>query len=250
MRLIFVLFTVALCLQGFPETGNAENFGLQPNSEKPGKFSKSGKSGKFGKKLKVQVGSVDARSKALLQELSKNYRSMKSMEAQVVVEMQGGPTAGTERRKGRLQLRGRKFRIDMGEQLIISDGHISWTYLKEMNEVNISNYETTPDQITPDHLFTLYEKGFDSFMESESGGDQDGTARIDLVPHNKSVSYFKVRLTINKGSRLVQKAVVFDKSGVQYTYSITGFKANPILKDDLFAFNPKEYPGVEIVDMR
>ncbi|MFM7587946.1 MAG: LolA family protein, partial [Bacteroidota bacterium] len=62
--------------------------------------------------------------------------------------------------------------------------------------------------------------------------------------------YFKVRLTVHKGSRQIQKAIVFDKSGVQYAYSITAFKANPVLKEDLFAFNPKAYPGVEIVDMR
>jgi len=247
MRSAFFWFTVALWLQGTPEAGRAESPSPQQNSANPARSAGSAKS---ARKSKVQAGSGDLRSKELLKELSKNYRSMKSMEAQVAVEMQGGPSAVKERRKGRLMLRGRKFRIDMGEQLIISDGISSWTYLKEMNEVNISSYEPTPDQITPDNLFTLYEKGFDSFMDSENGGNQNGTAQIDLVPQNKAVSYFKVRLTINKGSRLIQKAVVFDKSGVQYTYSITGFKSNPRLNDDLFAFNPKSYPGVEIVDMR
>lgn len=192
----------------------------------------------------------DARSKVLLKELSKHYRSMKSMEAQVALELGGASSKTKEKRKGRLFLKGRKFRIDMGEQLIISDGTVSWTYLKEMNEVSISHYEPTPDQITPDNLFTLYEKGFDSFLDLENGSNQNGTAQIDLVPQNKNVSYFKVRLTLNKNTWLIQKAIVFDKSGVQYTYTITDFKANPALKDDLFAFNPKTYPGVEVVDMR
>lgn len=244
MRCIIVLLTFTLWLQGAPEPGTA---GTAMSQQKSGNRVKSGNA---TTKLKVQPGSGDVRSKVLLKEMSKKYRSLKSMEAQVAVEMQGGPSANKERRKGRLMLSGRKFRIDMGEQLIISDGRSSWTYLKEMNEVSISQYEPTPDQITPDNLFTLYENGFDSYMDSESGSNQKGTAQIDLVPQNKSVSYFKVRLVVNKGSCLIQKAIVFDKSGVQYTYSITGFKANPFLKDDLFAFNPKAYPGVEIVDMR
>ncbi|MBM3936663.1 MAG: outer membrane lipoprotein carrier protein LolA [Sphingomonadales bacterium] len=244
MRILFVLMTIALQLHAFPETGSTEIIKQQRKS------TKSEKSAKTGRKFKAQASSGDVRSKVLLKELSKHYRSMKSMEAQVSVEMEGGASQSKETRKGRLLLRGRKFRIDMGEQLIISDGRISWTYLKEMNEVSISHYEPTPDQITPDNLFTLYEKGFDSFMEAENGGDKNGIAQIDLVPQNKSVSYFKVRITVNKSSRLIQRAIVFDKSGVQYTYSITGFKANPRLKDDLFSFNPKAYPGVEVVDMR
>ncbi|MFM8787982.1 MAG: hypothetical protein ACKOFE_10065, partial [Bacteroidota bacterium] len=88
------------------------------------------------------------------------------------------------------------------------------------------------------------------FMDSENGGDRDGIAQIDLIPQNKSVSYFKVRLTVHKGSRQIQKAIVYYKSVVQYAYSNTAFRANTVLKEYLFAFNPKAYPGVEVVDMR
>jgi len=244
MRRILLLTTLALMLLAVQKLGFA---GI---SEKSRKFNKPERPDGAGHKTEVQAGSGDALSKALLKEMSKYYRSLASMEAQVALEMAGGASQNKEKRKGKLWLKGRKFRIDMGEQLLISDGKISWTYLKQINEVSISNYEPTPDQITPDNLFTLYEKGFDSFMESETGGPQDGIAQIDLIPQNKSVSYFKVRLTVNKGSRQIQKAIVFDKSGVKYTYSITGFKANPVLKEDLFAFNPNSYPGVEVVDMR
>jgi outer membrane lipoprotein-sorting protein len=116
--------------------------------------------------------------------------------------------------------------------------------------VNISRHEPSPDQITPDNLFTMYEKGFDSFLESETGSGQQGISRIDLIPQNKSVSYFKVRLFVDRQSNLIQKAIVFDKSGVQYTYQITEFKVNPKLRDDLFVFNAKAYPNVEVVDLR
>jgi outer membrane lipoprotein-sorting protein len=37
---------------------------------------------------------------------------------------------------------------------------------------------------------------------------------------------------------------------VQYTYQITEFKVNPKLRDDLFVFNAKAYPNVEVVDLR
>jgi outer membrane lipoprotein-sorting protein len=196
------------------------------------------------------IASGDAESKAILGKMSKNYRSMKSMQAMVSLELQGGPGQIKEKRKGKLYLRGKQYRIDMGEQLMVCDGRSSWTYLKELNEVNISRYEPTPDQITPDNLFTMYEKGFDSFLESESVPGKTGVSLIDLIPQNKTVSYFKVRLYVDRKNNLIQKAIVFDKSGVQYTYQISDFKVNPKLKDDLFVFNVKAYPNVEVVDMR
>lgn len=168
----------------------------------------------------------------------------------VSLELQGGPGQIKEKRKGKLYLRGKQYRIDMGEQLMVCDGRSSWTYLKELNEVNISRYEPTPDQITPDNLFTMYEKGFDSFLESESVPGKTGVSLIDLIPQNKTVSYFKVRLYVDRKNNLIQKAIVFDKSGVQYTYQISDFKVNPKLTDDLFVFNVKAYPNVEVVDMR
>ncbi|MFZ9969213.1 MAG: LolA family protein [Bacteroidia bacterium] len=196
------------------------------------------------------IASGDAESKAILSKLSKNYRSMKSMQALVSLELQGGPGQVKEKRKGKLYLRGKQYRIDMGEQLIVCDGRSSWTYLKELNEVNISRHEPTPEQITPDNLFTMYEKGFDSFLESESVAGKSLVSLIDLIPQNKSLSYFKVRLYVDCKNNLIQKAVVFDKSGVQYTYQISEFKVNPKLRDDLFVFNVKAYPNVEVVDMR
>lgn len=233
-------FVCLLFLAGvMTAVGNVETAQAQKKSQAPKKATRV-----------RSIATGDAESKAILNKLSKNYRGMKSMQALVSLELQGGPGQVKEKRKGKLFLRGKQYRIDMGEQLIICDGRSSWTYLKELNEVNISRHEPSPDQITPDNLFTMYEKGFDSFLESETGSGQQGTLCIDLIPQNKSVSYFKVRLFVDRQRNLIQKAIVFDKSGVQYTYQITEFKVNPKLQDNLFVFNVKAYPNVEVVDMR
>jgi len=46
-------------------------------------------------------------------------------------------------KKGKLVLENDKFSIDLDEQIIINNGDIQWTYLKDINEVQISNNEIT-----------------------------------------------------------------------------------------------------------
>lgn len=48
----------------------------------------------------------------------------------------------------------------MDGQEIYCDGKTMWTYLKDANEVQISNYNPKSSDINPSEIFTVYEKGF------------------------------------------------------------------------------------------
>lgn len=52
------------------------------------------------------------------------------------------PTAGiNETSEGEIIVQGPKFNLKLSGQEIINNGTTVWTYLKESNEVNITNYE-------------------------------------------------------------------------------------------------------------
>jgi len=43
---------------------------------------------------------------------------------------------------------------------------------------------------------------------------------------------------------------MFDKAGNRYKYTITKFTANVKVDDSFFTFDPKKYPGIEVIDLR
>jgi outer membrane lipoprotein-sorting protein len=43
---------------------------------------------------------------------------------------------------------------------------------------------------------------------------------------------------------------MFDKSGNRYKYTISKFNPNSTIGDAFFTFDPKKYPGVEVIDLR
>ena len=45
-------------------------------------------------------------------------------------------------------------------------------------------------------------------------------------------------------------ALIFDKNGNRYTYTIKTFIPNVKVPESTFTFDAKLYPGVELVDLR
>jgi outer membrane lipoprotein-sorting protein len=63
-------------------------------------------------------------------------------------------------------------------------------------------------------------------------------------------SFFKVRLQVDKLTKQIMNAVIFDKNGNRYTYTIKTFLPNVKVPETTFTFDSKLYPGVELVDLR
>jgi outer membrane lipoprotein-sorting protein len=73
---------------------------------------------------------------------------------------------------------------------------------------------------------------------------------IELTPTDKSKNFFKVLVDVDKKNQTLARMKVFEKNGNRYTYEITNFTPNGAVKDDLFTFDAKKYPNVEVVDLR
>jgi outer membrane lipoprotein-sorting protein len=104
--------------------------------------------------------------------------------------------------------------------------------------------------LNPAKLFTIYEKGFKSVYTNDTKVNGKMVHNIDLSPTDTKRSFFKVKLQIDKLNKQIVNAIIFDKNGNRYTYSIKTFTPNIKVPESTFAFDAKLYPGVEVVDLR
>ena len=125
-----------------------------------------------------------------------------------------------------------------------------WTYLPEAKEVNIDNFDPNSDDLNPSKIFDVYKKGFKYLHMGEVTEAGVVCDVVDLVPEKKDAQYFKIRMNINKKDKSIQNFTMFDKSGNRYKYTISKFTPNATITDSYFTFDPKNYPGVEIIDLR
>ena len=183
------------------------------------------------------VAQTDAKAQEILKGVSAKYKSYKSLSANFKLSVLDQKTKKMESQSGTIIIRGGQFNLMMADQTVMSDGKTTWTYLKESNEVQISETKTTPDAITPTTVFTMYEKGFKSKFLSEKPVGGKTTQIIELVPEDNKKTYFKIQLSIDKEGKYVSEAKIFNKDGNIMTYSILKLSPNSPITDDDFIFN-------------
>lgn len=192
----------------------------------------------------------DKKAKDILNGASSKYRSYKSMKADFSYTLENPTAKIKETQNGTIILSGAKYKLAISGQEIICDGKTIWTYMKEAKEVQINSVDPTEEGIKPNEIFTMYEKGFlYKFVDEKKVGNKV-QQNLELTPTDKSKNFFKLKLTVDKSSKQIVKSVIFEKSGNRYTYAIKEFTPNFATSAGTFTFDPKKYPGVEVVDLR
>lgn len=151
---------------------------------------------------------------------------------------------------GTITVKGDKFILELDEQEIYNNGVTVWTYLPGINEVNIDNYDPVENEITPSKIYTAYKEGYKYIYLGEDKVEGKSASVIDLIPDDKDSQFFKIKLLISNKDNSLLGWTIFDKGGNKYKYNITDYKPNVNVEDKDFEFNPKNYPGVEVIDLR
>lgn len=197
------------------------------------------------------LGHSDSDAKKILDNVSAKFKTYKTVEAHFTlkIENSSGKVLGTK--TGVVSMKDSKYRISVSGQEIFSDGTNIWTYDKSANEVQLTKFDPSTNTITPQKMFTnFYDKDFLYKLNGESRQGNKIVQEIELTPVDKTKSFFKVLLNVDKKTLSVINTKVFQKTGDRYTYTITSMKTNINLPDGLFVFNAKNYPKVEVIDLR
>lgn len=205
----------------------------------------------LGSMMSVMAQS-EAKAKAILAEVSKKYRSYDVIKTEFSYTLENPEAKIKEVQAGTLIVKSKlnKYKVILKGQELISDGKSQWTYLRADKEVQVSEVDNSADALNPAKLFTIYEKGFKSLYTNDTKVNGKMVHNIDLSPTDTKRSFFKVKLQIDKLNKQIVNAIIFDKNGNRYTYSIKTFTPNIKVPESTFAFDAKLYPGVEVVDLR
>jgi outer membrane lipoprotein-sorting protein len=197
------------------------------------------------------LGKSDPDAKSILDNVSAKFKTYKSVVAgfSLKIENSSGKVLGSK--TGIVNMKGSKYRVNVSGQEIYSDGTNIWTYDKSANEVQITQFDASANAITPQKLFTnFYDKDFLYKLNGETKKGNKTVQEIELTPVDKTKTFYKVLIYIDKKGQSITGSKVFQKTGDRYTYSVTSQKINTNLPDDLFVFDAKSYPKVEVVDLR
>ncbi len=198
----------------------------------------------------VANAQYDAKAKKVLDAMSSKYQSIPSFKAKISQHLENEEEDIDEKFNGEITVKGEMFKLMLAGQEIYNNGSTVWTYLEEVNEVNIDNYDPEDGETNPSTIYNAYKDGYKYVYLKSQNMSGKGYDVVDLIPEDKNLQFFKIRMVIDQKDKLLKSWKMFDKNGNRYEYSITAFDSAFDVNNDYFKFDPKKYPGVEIIDLR
>ena len=149
-----------------------------------------------------------------------------------------GSTSGT------IVIKGKKFHATTPQASVWFDGKTQWTYMKDNDEVNVSNpNESQLQAINPYNFINLYKKGYKATLNSSGNSHV-----VHLTASSADRKIKELFITVDK--KTYQPTQVKLLQGKKWTiFDITNLKKQATA-DAEFRFNAKDFPHAEIIDLR
>lgn len=188
----------------------------------------------------------------MLDKIRKKYDAFKTIEANFSLTIEV-PEQPKDLQKGVIAQEGNKFRLEMSDQIVVSDGKTTWAYQKKSNEVQINDADPNDANafLTPKDLLRRYEKGDFLYAITDKTSEKGKVlTMIEFKPKDRNSEYAKIRLAIDEKAGSIENIKAFAKDGSRYTFAITSLVTNRPAPQGRFSFDTKQYKGVRVEDLR
>ncbi len=185
----------------------------------------------------------------LLKAVVEKTRNTPNLKIEFSYQMINTKAGINEKKNGTLFLNGDAYKVLIDGQTIVSDGKTVWTYLPESNEVMVSNAGTGDEALSPTSLLSSYFKNYKATFGNDKENTSKGLKTIELRGAAGS-KFPKVLVGVREAAEQLGKLVIFDNGGNKFVYDMSRMTPNTTLARNFFTFNPADYPGIDVVDMR
>ncbi len=186
----------------------------------------------------AQAQTADAVARGLQQ----RYGAIESLRASFV------QTAGGQRLQGTLSVRDDAFRLDLGSQVLVTDGGTLWSYSRDDDQVVVQDYDPARVGFSVGQLFTNY---LDVFRVTGASKATVGGVRHDVLtlrPRQSGSSVRDATLYVRSSDAVPTRVRVHDTNGGTLAFDLKNVERNVSLPASTFRFAAPR--GTEVVDLR
>ncbi|MBQ9650360.1 MAG: outer-membrane lipoprotein carrier protein LolA [Prevotella sp.] len=186
----------------------------------------------------MSIGASAQTAKSVLDKAASTVTMKEGVKADFKMTGSMGSTSGS------IIIKGKMFHATTPQASVWFDGKTQWTYMKDNDEVNISNpTEAQLQTINPYNFINLYKKGYKATLNSSGSSHV-----VHLTATSAERKIKELFITVDK--KTYHPTQVKLLQGKKWTiFDITNLKKQSA-SDAQFRFNAKEFPHAEIIDLR
>lgn len=198
------------------------------------------------------TGLTEARAQSaddIVKRVRKKYDQLKTLRIDFEQVYHWVMADETSKIRGTLYLtRDNKYRVELPNQLVVTDGKTVWTFSKDLNQVMIDRLSADAGNPLPGELLLKYSRDYRATILREETVDGTRTYVIELLPKKEGEFVKKARVWVDRERWVVVRLLQEDLNGNVTVYNVLKLVENPKLGDELFTFEIRE--GIQVVDMR
>lgn len=197
--------------------------------------------------------SIDPEAKIILDKITEELKSNDRVNLNFDLTIQF-PGAEADKKEGRLQQNGSKFKVEVGPQIILSNGTDLYMINMETKSAQLSSassMEESQGMMNPKEMLTLYDSG-DYYYAITGEDDYNGVRvlNIEFKPKDRYAEFSKMRMTVNKKTNKPVSLKLFNKDGSQFILDLKSINYASSMTNNLFEFSEKDYPDIKVEDLR
>ncbi|MGB1284064.1 MAG: LolA family protein [Polaribacter sp.] len=187
------------------------------------------------------------KAKSLLDNVSEKMGAYKNMYIgfnQTLSNEDAGIKEGDEPPiRGTINLQGEKYNLDYLGNKFIYDGKKLYVINNEEKEISISDGDLGDDDgfIYPSKLLTFYREGYNFKMGKLKNINGRNIQFIHLIPIDSNSDIVEVQLGFDAKTKHIYKLIQIGANSSKTTFTITTFKSNQSISENLFTFDKAKY---------
>ncbi len=194
---------------------------------------------------------VDAKAIEILDKVTQELKKSAFTTVDFSLSIDNVQKKNSHKMLGTLRTHKDKMHVTTPFAEILYDGKFQYIYLKDANEITISEGNVAElQQFNPSYVLDSYKKNYRIPQPSIVIENNQQVYSIDLFPENRTETYFRINIKINVDKNEIISISTYEKSGTTSTIQLTKLVKNAPLAASDFQFDAKKFPRAEIIDLR
>src|ERR1051326_5954183 len=144
--------------------------------------------------------------------------------------------------------KGNKYRIELEDQTIVTDGVSALNYSRINNQVLVDSYKEDSLNFSPDRILVNVPENYSAALLGEEKVGTAETSLLKLVPRSEKSNIKWMKLWVDRKEWLMKRIQLLDVADNQTTYDLGGITLNAGIPDSTFQF--KRPRAVKVLDVR
>lgn len=199
----------------------------------------------------VKGETSDPKAKAILDKVKKQYEAYNTLETNFTLTLKLAEQTKEDVQKGKMFQEKDKYRIELGKQLIISDGKIVWQKVDNNVQIKNASDKSSSEVLSIKDMMGVYDKKFIwGIMGETTEGWSKKAITVVGKPTDRRNEYSKIHITIDVKTNQVVSITAFGKDQSRYKLGMESPITNKQYAANHFTFDKSKYPNVKVVDLR